>query len=125
MDGYKDYCVTIEYCNYEHREDYIIEAETEEEAKKDAMEWAIDELSVVDVEDLDTESKYLKFRNYILRQVDKKGNEWTLLDNRDIHYLIRIAERISLPNVKRVEVIGTNEPVDTFKSWSVLFTREF
>lgn len=125
----KEFDVTVEFCECEKfRDIYTIEAETEEEAAEEAMQMAIEDISIIDVEDVSkaySTKPRTKFNRYLLNQIDKTGDEWTLIESKDVSYLIGIAEKISIPDIKRVEVIGTNDKEKEYKSWSVLFARRF
>lgn len=125
----KEYDVLVEFLKYEHREIYNVEANSEEEAIKEALYWAKDDLAVVDVEEVNECNEFKKkkephFKHYLLVQVNQDGTRWTLLEDKNIYDLVRIAERISLPEADKVEVIGTNDSVQNYKSWFVIFTRE-
>lgn len=122
----KEYCVTVEFCNYNQREQYFVEADTEEKAKEEALEEAIEDLEIVNIENETKndrlESKIPKCKNYILTQVDKNEERFTILSSADAVHLIKIAEKIILPNAKRIEVLGNDGY--TKNTGKVIFTKE-
>lgn len=125
----KDYDVLVEFLKSEHREVYSVEATSEEEAKKEALYWARDDLEVIDVEEINEVSEFKKnrqprFKHYLLTQVNQDGTRWTLLEDNNIGDLVKIAEKISLPEADKVEVIGTNDSINDYKSRFIIFTRE-
>ena len=128
----REFDITVEFCDCEQaREIYTIITDTKEDAIQTAKEMALEDISIVAVEDVTEfyskpqKQNPVKFRRYLLIQTDIHGEDFVLLESKSESWLIKIAESISLPDVTKVEVVGTNDLEKQFKSWRVIFTREF
>lgn len=127
----REYDVTVQFRGCAKCSDvYTIQAKNEDEAKETALQMALEDIQVVEIEDVTffyiNPDKYLnkKFRHYLLNQVDLHDEEWTILTSNEEHSLIELAKRITLPDVKKLEVIGTNDEPKDYKSCRIIFTRE-
>ena len=123
----KKYDVTVEFYD-EYKGCYIIEANNKDEAKKEALRWATEDLSVVSIEEFEngksySQRPYATFKHYFLVQVDEDDGVWCMLESHNLDYLMKIAESISVSNTKRIEIRGTDEPVDTHLSYGVVFAK--
>ena len=128
----KEFDITVEFGDCEQaREIYTVITDTKEDAIQTAKEMALDDISIVEVEDVTDlyakphKQNSAKFRRYLLIQTDIHGEDFVLLESKNDSWLIKIAESISLPDVTKVEVVGTNDLENRFKTWRTIFTREF
>ena len=104
---------------------YTIEANTEKEAEEVTLTMAHDDLSVVEVRDTSIENnKFPKCKHYVLNQIDTNDDEWCLMYDDDLDYLLKVAQQIFPVEAKRLEVVGTNEDPETYLSCYLIFTRE-
>lgn len=122
----RTYEVTIRF-DSEFESRYFIEAKDENEAQKEALDWAISDVEVVSIEDINEDIKYIesksnKFKEFALVQINKDGTCYWLLKCTDAKYLVNIAEHIFIHDAKKLEVRGTN---NDYKSYKVIFNKRF